>query len=168
MSKILRTLILTAAATLSSGAMAAGYSAGMAANPAPAPVAGGSPPPASDNYGDTIRLKLASGIANMATGFVEVPKNMINTANNTTTYGSAFDRGGYVLWGITGGGLKGAMHMLGRTLAGLFDFATFYIPTKPTTNPPFVWQNFYSDTQYGPYVKVESTQKPVTSAPGKK
>jgi putative exosortase-associated protein (TIGR04073 family) len=125
-------------------------------------------PQAADSYGDLVRLKLASGISNMATGFVEVPKNMINTANNTSSYGGAFDRGGYVLWGITGGGLKGAMHMLGRTIAGVADFATCFIPTQPITNPPFVWQNFYTDTQYGPYYKVESKPGQATPAAGKK
>lgn len=161
MSKMPRILLLAALTALSTAAPA---------SPPPAQAVQGArvvnaPAPPADDYGDKVRLKLASGIMNMMTGFVEVPKNMINTANNTSSYGSAFDRGGYVLWGITGGGLKGAMHMLGRTLAGLTDFVTCFVPTEPITHPAFVWQNFYTDTQYGPYFKVDSQPKPAAPAP---
>ncbi|CAL1240169.1 exosortase system-associated protein, TIGR04073 family [Candidatus Methylocalor cossyra] len=130
----------------------------------------GAPPPADrtakdpDSYGEMVKRKLASGITNMAGGWIEVPKNMINTANagatgRTAYSGDMFDYG-HVLLGVTGGGLKGALHMVGRTLAGLVDFATFFIPTKPITNPAFIWENFYTDTQYGPYFKVERPDKP--------
>ena len=159
MSKLPRTLTLAALLALSTGVGAAGQPAPMASAPVPATA-----PPASDDYGDMVRLKAASGMANMMTGFVEVPKNMINTMNNTSAAGGTFDRGGYVLWGITGGGLKGAMHMLGRTLAGVVDFVGCFIPTKPIPNPPFVWQNFYTDTQYGPYMKVDTQASRAVSA----
>lgn len=92
-------------------------------------------------YAETLRKKLGAGISNIFTGWVEVPKNMINTSNQS----------GNVLFGIVGGGGKGLVHMLGRTLSGVVDFVTFPIPTKPIPRPPFVWQNFYMDTQYGPY-----------------
>lgn len=164
MSKLPRTLTLAVLLALSTGVGAAGRTAPTAPAPAAAPTA---PPPASDDYGDMVRLKVASGMANMMTGLVEVPKNMINTMNNTSNAGGAFDRGGYVLWGITGGGLKGAMHMLARTMAGMVDFVGCFIPTKPIPNPPFVWQNFYTDTQYGPYMKVDSQAGRTASVPKK-
>lgn len=135
-------------------------SAALAANkpravppPPPPPVVNTAP-----SYGDLVLLKLGSGLANMTTGMVEIPKNMLNVANggaspkNVTT-----NRPGDLLFGITGGGLKGALHALGRTVSGVVDFATCLIPTKPITNPPFVWQNFNIDTQYGPFIKVDTT-----------
>jgi putative exosortase-associated protein (TIGR04073 family) len=102
---------------------------------------------ADDSYGDTILLKLESGLANIGTGLAEVPKNVINTTNQTN-----------VLFGTTGGVIKGTAHALGRTLGGILDTFTFFVPTKPIANPPFVWENFYTDTQYGPVLKVESKE----------
>lgn len=137
------------------------------------------PPPATapssidPSYGDIVLLKLGSGLANMATGVVEIPKNIINTANgggsgSQSVYsgtGSTYSRGGEVLFGITGGALKGALHTVGRTLSGLLDFTTCFIPTRPIPRPGFVWENFQNDTQYGPILRVDS-QTP-TPQPGR-
>lgn len=92
-------------------------------------------------YAETVRLKLGSGFANALTGFVEIPKNMINTTNQS----------GNVFFGIVGGGGKGLLHMLGRTIAGVVDVVTFPIPTRPIPDPPVVWERFYTDTRYGPF-----------------
>lgn len=100
------------------------------------PVQAGQP-----GYAETLRLKLGSGIANMLTGWVEVPKNMLNTTNQS----------GNIFLGIGGGGGKGLLHMLARTLSGVVDFITFPVPTRPIPDPPVVWERFYTDTRYGPY-----------------
>lgn len=136
-----------------SAAFAATKPRTVAPTPPPPPVVETAP-----SYGDMVLLKLESGLANMATGMAEIPKNMYNVANgsaspkNVTT-----NRPGDLLFGITGGGLKGALHALGRTVSGVVDFATCLIPSKPITNPPFVWQNFSVDTQYGPFLKTAPT-----------
>lgn len=104
------------------------------------------------DYGEAIRYKLGSGFSNMLLGLGEVPKNVINTANETNA-----------LFGISGGLVKGVLHTLGRTLAGTVDVLTFPVPTKPITHPPYVWQGWKTETTYGPYF---STQKPVPSVAG--
>ncbi|MDD2767598.1 MAG: exosortase system-associated protein, TIGR04073 family [Methylococcus sp.] len=93
----------------------------------------------ADDYGSTASLKLGSGLSNLTLGWLEVPKNMINTSNQTN-----------VLFGISGGLLKGMLHMVGRTLTGAVDFITFPVPTQPIAHPEFVWQKFSEETTYGP------------------
>lgn len=101
---------------------------------------------AEDRYGDTVRLKVGSGFSNILLGLLEVPKNIISTSNQAN-----------VLLGITGGTVKGTAHALGRTLAGIVDVVSFPVPSPPITHPPFVWQNWYTDTTYGPFFPTETT-----------
>jgi putative exosortase-associated protein (TIGR04073 family) len=103
----------------------------------------GSDARADDSYGDAVRLKLGSGFSNILLGLLEVPKNIISTSNQAN-----------VLLGITGGTVKGTAHALGRTLAGIVDVFSFPVPTKPITNPPFVWENWYTETTYGPFFQT--------------
>ncbi|MEW6038334.1 MAG: exosortase system-associated protein, TIGR04073 family [Pseudomonadota bacterium] len=93
----------------------------------------------ADDYGTTTTLKLGSGLSNLAMGWLEIPKNMINTSNQTN-----------VLLGISGGLFKGLLHTVGRTLTGAVDFLTFPLPTQPIAHPEFVWQKFSDETSYGP------------------
>ncbi|MGR8978944.1 MAG: exosortase system-associated protein, TIGR04073 family [Gammaproteobacteria bacterium] len=82
--------------------------------------------------------KFANSIANMVASPVEIPKNIINTANDSN-----------LLYGLTGGSVKGIVNMGGRILVGLADFLTFPLPTKPIAYPLYVWEDFDSDTSYG-------------------
>ncbi|MDF9391265.1 MULTISPECIES: exosortase system-associated protein, TIGR04073 family [Methylococcus] len=93
----------------------------------------------ADDYGATTTLKLGSGLSNLTLGWLEIPKSMINTSNQTN-----------VLFGISGGLFKGLLHTVGRTLTGAVDFLTFPVPTQPITHPEFVWQKFSDETSYGP------------------
>ncbi|MBM4200776.1 MAG: exosortase system-associated protein, TIGR04073 family [Gammaproteobacteria bacterium] len=97
------------------------------------------PPPPQPDYAQVVGRKLASGFSNMAMGIAEIPKNMIITTNQTN-----------LLFGLTGGALKGLLHTLGRTFSGMVDVVTFPVPTQPITRPPLVWQDFQTETQYGP------------------
>lgn len=81
--------------------------------------------------------KLVTGIANAATGFIELPKNIILTTQNEN-----------IVHGMTIGLVSGVMHTVGRTVIGVFDVATFLIPTPPSIQPPFVWQDFSVETSY--------------------
>lgn len=92
---------------------------------------------AADSYFGNASEKFVSGIANAATGFVELPKNIILTSQKEGP-----------LYGITIGVAMGIMHTVGRSLVGVLDAATFFIPTKPSVNPPFVWQDFSRETSY--------------------
>ncbi len=81
--------------------------------------------------------KFVTGIANTATGFIELPKNIILTTQQEN-----------ILHGMTVGLVSGVMHTVGRTVIGVFDVATFLIPTPPSIQPPFIWQDFSVETNY--------------------
>ncbi len=81
--------------------------------------------------------KLGAGIANVSTGFVEIPK---------TIYVSGKENGAF--YGATAGFMTGIMHMLGRTLCGTLDLVTFMIPTQPLIRPEYVWNDFGKETTY--------------------
>lgn len=89
-------------------------------------------------YGEQFAEKAGTGFTNLLTGWIEIPKNVINVTNESN-----------ILWGLTGGVIKGTLHTVARTAAGAFDFITSPIPTKPLVRPAFVWENFTVDTTYG-------------------
>jgi putative exosortase-associated protein (TIGR04073 family) len=80
---------------------------------------------------------LGNGVANVATGFVEIPKAIIVS-----------NRSNGAVYAATAGFMTGLVHMMGRTLSGASDIATFMIPTKPIVQPDFVWENFKTETSY--------------------
>lgn len=82
---------------------------------------------------DGMANKAARGLSNTVTGWVELPKQV------------------YVTWqedgpakGIFVGPLKGIGMTIARTLAGVGEFATFFIAYPgffdPYIDPPYVWQ----------------------------
>lgn len=99
---------------------------------------------ASPSYGEKVGLKFGSGYTNMVLGLAEIPKNAILTTNQTNA-----------LFGVTGGIFKGILHGVGRTLAGVVDLLTCPIPSDPIPKPPFVWENFQTETQYGPVLQTK-------------
>jgi putative exosortase-associated protein (TIGR04073 family) len=113
------------------------------------PMTGQALPPAHiqkpESYGAVISNKLGSGFSNIGLCFAELPKNVINTTNDAN-----------LALGLTGGVLKGVLHMVGRAMAGTVDVLTFPIPTVPITNPPFVWQDFKTGTRYNPLFKFQN------------
>ena len=78
--------------------------------------------------------KLGRGIVNVATGWVELPKNIYDTSVDTNN----------PLMGITYGTLKGVGMTVVRTGAGAYDVATFLFPVpenyKPLLSPEFVFE----------------------------
>lgn len=98
-----------------------------------------------DDNGSRTLHKLGSSLTNLALGWVEIPKSMIATTNQTN-----------VLFGISGGLLKGVLHTTGRTLAGALDLLTLPFSTRPIAQPAFVWQRFDTETRYGPVFASES------------
>jgi putative exosortase-associated protein (TIGR04073 family) len=78
--------------------------------------------------------KLGRGIVNIATGWVELPKNIYDTSVDTNN----------PLMGITYGTLKGLGMTVVRTGAGAFDTVTFLFPVpqdyKPILEPEFVFE----------------------------
>jgi putative exosortase-associated protein (TIGR04073 family) len=91
---------------------------------------------ADSNFGNSGE-RFVSGIANVATGWLELPKNINLTSQKEGP-----------LYGITVGLAMGVMHTVGRTLVGALDVATFWIPMKPSVNPPYIWEDFSRETSY--------------------
>ena len=92
---------------------------------------------ASDSYFGNSSEKLVSGLTNAVTGWIELPKNIVLTSQ---TEGP--------LYGATIGVALGIMHTVGRSLVGVLDAATFFIPTRPSVVPPYIWQDFSRETTY--------------------
>ncbi len=88
-------------------------------------------------YPGQVGEKLATGIANVVTGVGEIPKTMMATGR---------EKG--ATYGMTAGFFTGIMHMLGRTLSGAADIATFVVPTTPMVRPPLIWDDFDRETTY--------------------
>jgi hypothetical protein len=78
---------------------------------------------------------------------LEIPKNIINTTNQSN-----------VIYGVFGGVMKGAINMAGRMGVGLTDLVTAPIPTKPITSPSLVWDNFDVDTHYGETFRLSNDE----------
>jgi len=89
-------------------------------------------------YVNRAGTKIVSGIANVATGWMELPKNinLWSQRDSNTAIGAAEG----LLWGI--------FHTAGRTGSGVLDLATFWLPTYPTPDPLFVWEDFSKDSDY--------------------
>lgn len=88
-------------------------------------------------YPTKVGEKLGNGVANIVTGFVEIPKTMIVTSQNDG-----------VAYGMTNGFFIGIVHAVGRTLSGAFDVATFVVPTTPLVNADYIWNDFDKETTY--------------------
>ncbi len=91
-----------------------------------------------DSYGTQVAQKFGRGLGNAATGWLEVPKNIVSESKNTN-----------VALGITWGLVKGVAHTVGRTVVGVLDLAFFFVPTKEYVHPTFAWEPFEKDTTYG-------------------
>ncbi len=78
--------------------------------------------------------KAARGIANVATGWLELPKQIYVTSKE-----------GGAVKGIFLGPLKGIGMTVMRTLAGAGELATFFVPYPgfydPFIEPQYVWEN---------------------------
>ena len=97
-------------------------------------------------YGSKIVNKGVNAFANLTTSFLEIPKNMINTTNQSN-----------FIYGIGGGFIKGAMNFFGRTGVGVVDLVTLPIPTRPIAQPAYIWDNFDVDTSYWPIFRLDQT-----------
>ncbi|MCK5191247.1 MAG: exosortase system-associated protein, TIGR04073 family, partial [Methylococcales bacterium] len=80
------------------------------------------------SYGSKVGNKALNGFSNMATGVLEIPKNIINVSNESN-----------VIWGILGGSIKGVLNTVGRLATGIADLITAPLPTKPIVYPAYVW-----------------------------
>ena len=110
-----------------------------------------------ESYGEKVGNKALNAFANITTSPLEMPKNIINTMNQSNFF-----------YGVFGGFLKGLVNVMGRAGCGIADLITFPLPTQPIVYPVYIWDNFDVDTTYGEVFRLDETQKieePVTQAP---
>lgn len=91
-----------------------------------------------DIYFNRAGTKIVSGIANAATGWMELPKNL-------AIWNEKDDQ---IVIGTIDGLLWGMFHTAARTANGAIDLATFWLPTYPSPNPVFIWEDFWKETEY--------------------
>ncbi|PSJ17266.1 exosortase system-associated protein, TIGR04073 family [Nitrosomonas supralitoralis] len=96
-----------------------------------------------NSYFSKASIKLLAGVANLATGWVEFPKNIILTGQKDTPVSG--------LTILTLGVLQGAWYTINRTGCGVLDLVTFMIPTDPLVDPVFVWNDFLRETEFKGY-----------------
>jgi putative exosortase-associated protein (TIGR04073 family) len=109
------------------------------------------------SYGEKVGNKALNAFANLTTSTLEMPKNIINTMNQSNFF-----------YGVFGGFIKGLVNTLGRTGCGIADLITFPLPTRPIAYPVYIWDDFDVDTSYGEVFRLDKTQKidqPVTQEP---
>ena len=97
----------------------------------------------ADSYPEKAGAKLGNGVANAVGGILEIPKTVIVTSRSDGP-----------LYGATVGLMSGILHTLGRTLYGVVDIATFFIPTEPLVDPDYIWNNFDRITSYKAKVEM--------------
>lgn len=100
------------------------------------------------SYADKVGEKALSGFTNMNTALLEIPKNVINTTNQSN-----------VAYGFTGGLAKGILNTVGRMMAGLADLITAPILTKPIVQPNNIWDDFDVETTYGQAFRADNEPK---------
>ncbi|MBF0216464.1 MAG: exosortase system-associated protein, TIGR04073 family [Candidatus Omnitrophica bacterium] len=87
---------------------------------------------ASDSYAQDPAKKLGRGLANILTGWVELPKNIYDTSVEEN-----------VLAGITMGLAKGVGMTIVRTGAGVYETITFPFPIpedyQPVLEPEYIF-----------------------------
>lgn len=83
-------------------------------------------------------MKILSGVANVATGWMELPKNMSLWSQRETNEWTE----------LAEGVLRRNVHTASRTGSGALDIATFWLPTFPTPTPLFIWEDFSQESEY--------------------
>ncbi|MDP3332950.1 MAG: exosortase system-associated protein, TIGR04073 family [Methylococcaceae bacterium] len=81
--------------------------------------------------------KINQGFFNIGTGFIEIPKNIVNISHEQN-----------IFVGLTWGTLRGVGHAVSRTLVGGAELLTSPLPTDDYITPPYVWERFSEDTRY--------------------
>ncbi|HEY8218750.1 MAG TPA: exosortase system-associated protein, TIGR04073 family [Methylobacter sp.] len=108
------------------------------------------------SYGSKVGNKVLNAFANLTTSVLEIPKNIINTSNDSN-----------VFYGAVGGAFKGVVVMAGRIGVGIADLLSFPIPTQPIAYPLYIWDDFDVDTTFGPVYRLDQSEEepPVVQAP---
>lgn len=104
------------------------------------------------SYGEKIGKKALNGVVNIHTGFLEIPKAIINNTNAKDSN---------IIFGLVGGAIEGTLNTVARTAAGVGDLTLFLLPTKAIVQPQYVWDDFYeTDTMYSDMFRLDNDEKP--------
>jgi putative exosortase-associated protein (TIGR04073 family) len=112
------------------------------------PITSADDPLQHSSYGEKVGNKALNAFTNLTTSPLEMPKNIINTMNQSNFF-----------YGVFGGFIKGLVNTLGRTGCGIADLITLPIPTKPIAYPVYIWDDFDVDTSYGEVFRLNKTRK---------
>ncbi|GAB4271567.1 MAG: hypothetical protein Kow0065_21100 [Methylomicrobium sp.] len=104
-------------------------------------------PRISGSYGAKVGHKALNSFGNLGGAVLELPKNIINTTNQSN-----------IFYGVTGGLFKGIVNFAGRIGVGVADLVTIPLPTKPIAYPLYVWDDFDVDTTYGDVYRLARSQ----------
>ncbi|UJP06130.1 MAG: exosortase system-associated protein, TIGR04073 family [Nitrosomonas sp.] len=89
-------------------------------------------------------MKLFSGLANIATGWIELPKNVMLVGQQPHTPAS-----GVAAIGL--GVMQGTWYTINRMGAGVLDWVTFLLPTRASVDPVYVWDDFSRESKFMGY-----------------
>jgi putative exosortase-associated protein (TIGR04073 family) len=103
-----------------------------------------------ERYRRQVGEKALNGFTNMATAPLEIPKNIINIANEPDSN---------VFYGVFGGIIRGSLDTAGRILNGANDLVTAPLPTKPVVHPYNVWDDFDKTNSYGQFYRLVDNPK---------
>ncbi|MGZ8137384.1 MAG: exosortase system-associated protein, TIGR04073 family [Methylococcaceae bacterium] len=106
------------------------------------------------SYGEKVEAKAAGAFTNLTGSVLEIPKNIINTTNDSN-----------IFYGLVGGTIKGAINTAGRIGVGIADLVTIPLPTKPIADPDPVWEDFDADTTYGDVFRLDENKPAPPAAP---
>ncbi|MDQ6954177.1 MAG: exosortase system-associated protein, TIGR04073 family [Mariprofundaceae bacterium] len=95
-------------------------------------------PALAANYASDTGEKFSRGLVNTATGWGEVPKNIVLETKNSN-----------IFIGLTYGTVKGVVHTVGRSVVGVLELGTFFIPSSEVVQSTYVWENTREETTYG-------------------
>lgn len=113
------------------------YKIGIALAVTAAAVLAVSSPAMAGDYANEAGSKFSRGLANAATGWGEIPKNIALETNDSN-----------VLVGLTYGTVKGVFHTVGRTMVGALELGTFFIPNDEVVQSTYVWEDTNEETTY--------------------
>lgn len=90
-----------------------------------------------EGYLDAVTDKALRGAGNIAYGWMEIPRNMVNEINHHDS----------LLYAPIGLG-KGLAYMAGRAVVGVADLLTFPLPSAPLTEPRQAWDSTDTETRF--------------------
>ncbi|MEY4768818.1 MAG: hypothetical protein RL637_1457 [Pseudomonadota bacterium] len=98
----------------------------------------------ADSYAEQVSDQAVHGLTNIGSAVLEIPKSMVNATNESN-----------VALGVIGGLTKGILHTAGRFASGVVELVTAPILTKPIAQPAKIWEDFDTETTYGPAFRLE-------------